>query len=96
MCSKFCVHALKNSERQLDFFKFHILWSRTNSIAGHSSLIDVEEAVHLLHAPSLKVVAKHFRLDFSKGKSEICRSLMHFATQKNVFGITMEKRVLHK
>uniref|UniRef100_A0A183HAT5 Fanconi-associated nuclease n=1 Tax=Onchocerca flexuosa TaxID=387005 RepID=A0A183HAT5_9BILA len=61
-----------------------------------SSQFGIEEAVHLLHASSLKAVAKHFRLDFNKGKIELCRSLLKFATQKNVFGITMEKRVLHK
>ncbi|VDM09964.1 unnamed protein product [Wuchereria bancrofti] len=64
--------------------------------SSHSSLLEIEEAVHLLHASSLKSVAKHFKLDFNKGKIEICRSLLKFATQKNVFGITMEKRVLNK
>ncbi|EJD75146.1 coiled-coil domain-containing protein MTMR15 [Loa loa] len=64
--------------------------------SSHSSLLEIEEAVHLLHVSSLKSVAKHFKLDFNKGKIEICRSLLKFATQKNVFGITMEKRVLHK
>uniref|UniRef100_A0A8R1TXB0 Fanconi-associated nuclease n=1 Tax=Onchocerca volvulus TaxID=6282 RepID=A0A8R1TXB0_ONCVO len=61
-----------------------------------SSQLEIGEAIHLLHASSLKAVAKHFKLDFNKGKIEICRSLLKFTTQKNVFGITMEKRVLHK
>ncbi|CAG9534456.1 unnamed protein product [Cercopithifilaria johnstoni] len=64
--------------------------------SSHSSLLEIKEAIHLLHASSLKSVAKHFKLDFNKGKIEICRSLLTFATQKNVFGITMKKRVLHK
>ncbi|KAM3716606.1 Fanconi-associated nuclease [Dirofilaria immitis] len=64
--------------------------------SSYSSLLKIEEAVHLLHLSSLKAVAKHFKLNFNKGKVEICRSLLKFATQKNVFGITMEKRVLHK
>ncbi|VDK68327.1 unnamed protein product [Litomosoides sigmodontis] len=62
--------------------------------SSHS--LEIEEAVHLLHASSLKSVAKHFKLDYNKGKIEICRSLLNFATQKNVFGMTMGKRVLHK
>ncbi|KAL3986138.1 VRR-NUC domain family protein [Acanthocheilonema viteae] len=64
--------------------------------SSQSSLLDLEEAVYLLHAPSLKSLAKQFRLDFNKGKIEICRSLLKFATQKNVFGITVEKQMLHK
>ncbi|VDN19422.1 unnamed protein product, partial [Gongylonema pulchrum] len=64
--------------------------------SSHTSLHDVEEAINLLHAPSLKTVAKHFRLDVTKAKNELSRLLVQFASQKNVFGITMEKKLLHK
>ncbi|VDN08283.1 unnamed protein product [Thelazia callipaeda] len=59
------------------------------------SLNDITEAVYLLRAPSLKAVAKEFKLEFNKSKTQIRCLLLRFAAHKNVFGISMEKRVLH-
>lgn len=59
-------------------------------------MCDLSEVVYLLDAPSLKVLAKHFKLEANAVKDHICRQLIRLALQKDVFGLTMERKVLKK
>uniref|UniRef100_A0A0M3IVW3 Fanconi-associated nuclease n=1 Tax=Ascaris lumbricoides TaxID=6252 RepID=A0A0M3IVW3_ASCLU len=62
--------------------------------SGRAGLTNLSEAIHLLHVPSLKLVAKKFQININAGKLDICRKLLKLSQQKNVFGATNATRML--
>uniref|UniRef100_A0A158R4T1 Fanconi-associated nuclease n=1 Tax=Syphacia muris TaxID=451379 RepID=A0A158R4T1_9BILA len=53
----------------------------------------LEDAMRLLEAPSLKNVAKTFKLDYTLPKEEIIQKLLNLSNQKNVFGLPISGQI---
>uniref|UniRef100_A0A915C9F9 Fanconi-associated nuclease n=2 Tax=Parascaris univalens TaxID=6257 RepID=A0A915C9F9_PARUN len=62
--------------------------------SGSSGLTDLSEAIHLLHAPSLKLVAKKFQININCGKLDIARKLLKLSQERNVLGQRNTTRML--
>lgn len=59
-------------------------------------LSDLNEAINLLHASSLKVIGRQFKVDVNVGRKEMCKMLLKAATHKNVLGFSISSQMLKK
>ncbi|VDN56078.1 unnamed protein product [Dracunculus medinensis] len=62
--------------------------------SNNDNLNDLQEAINLLSGPSLKKVAKQFKVNVNMTIAKLRYSLLKISAQKNVLGISVAQRML--